>query len=561
MTIKFAQEKEQRHIIQRLRVKEAEDIAQKISESTRIPYLNISFKPVDRSALELVPEQKAKDAGLAVISHHGEMLTVIVQNPEDPLAKDIIDELKAQFSVVSVFVTSEFGLQKAWNLYAQRLKKKISGQIEISQENFDHFRQVVTTIPKLQQGVAEIVSQPDVSVILELILASSVSLRASDVHIEPEEKDIRLRIRIDGVMHEIANFNQHIYRLLISRIKLLSSMKLNIHGNAQDGRFSITLENTEIQVRTSVLPGEYGENIVMRLLDPDSILSIPELGLNPDLMSLVEHELKRPNGMILVTGPTGSGKTTTLYAFLIHLATETVKIVTVEDPIEYKIEGISQTQVHPEKGYTFANGLRSILRQDPDIILVGEIRDLETVDMALQAALTGHLVFSTMHTNDSAGTIPRMIDLGASSATIGPAVNMSMAQRLVRKVCPDCHIMRKITPEELSSLREDLAMPQEALENLHYYKEITAKLTPELEVAQVKGCENCNNSGYFGQVAVYEIILIDEKLENFILENSPSIVNIREFAKSRGMTSLRQDALLKVIEGITTSEEVDRIID
>ena len=338
-------------------------------------------------------------------------------------------------------------------------------------------------------------------------------------------------------------------------------MKLNIHGNAQDGRFSITLENTEIQVRTSVLPGEYGENIVMRLLDPDSILSIPELGLNPDLMSLVEHELKRPNGMILVTGPTGSGKTTTLYAFLIHLATETVKIVTVEDPIEYKIEGISQTQVHPEKGYTFANGLRSILRQDPDIILVGEIRDLETVDMALQAALTGHLVFSTMHTNDSAGTIPRMIDLGASSATIGPAVNMSMAQRLVRKVCPDCHIMRKITPEELSSLREDLAMPQEALENLHYYKEITAKLTPELEVAQVKGCENCNNSGYFGQVAVYEIILIDEKLENFILENSPSIVNIREFAKSRGMTSLRQDALLKVIEGITTSEEVDRIID
>src|SRR3989338_3930152 len=327
MTIKFAQEKEQRHIIQRLRVKEAEDIAQKISESTRIPYLNISFKPVDRSALELVPEQKAKDAGLAVISHHGEMLTVIVQNPEDPLAKDIIDELKAQFSVVSVFVTSEFGLQKAWNLYAQRLKKKISGQIEISQENFDHFRQVVTTIPKLQQGVAEIVSQPDVSVILELILASSVSLRASDVHIEPEEKDIRLRIRIDGVMHEIANFNQHIYRLLISRIKLLSSMKLNIHGNAQDGMFSITLENTEIQVRTSVLPGEYGENIVMRLLDPDSILSIPELGLNPDLMSLVEHELKRPNGMIFVTGPTCSGKTTTLYAFLIHLATETVKIV------------------------------------------------------------------------------------------------------------------------------------------------------------------------------------------------------------------------------------------
>lgn len=561
MSIKFIQEEEQQHKLQRIRVKESEENAQKVSAELGVPYLNLAFKPIQRSALELVPELESKKAGLAVISQKGDTVTVVAENPNNPLAKKTIEDLKNRFRFVSLFVVSHYGLAKAWGAYVQKTKKRISGEIDISRETFEHFRQIVTSIEKLREGVDEISLQQDVSIILELLLASALTLRVSDIHVEPEQNDIALRIRIDGIMHSIAKFNDHVYRLLISRIKLLSAMKLNIHNAAQDGRFAVAFEDTEIQIRSSVLPGEFGENIVMRLLDPRSLLSVEELGLSPDLLKIVNKELKRPNGMILATGPTGSGKTTTLYAFLKRLVTPKVEIITIEDPIEYRMAGISQTQAAPEKGYTFANGLRSILRQDPDIILVGEIRDLETVDIALQAALTGHLVFSTLHTNDAAGTIPRMVDLGASTITIGPALNMSIGQRLMRRVCKECGTQRKIRPDELSMVKEELYMTEKALEDLDYFKKMLLYITPELKVAEVRGCEHCNNTGYRGRVGIYEIILIDEKLEKFIVEQSPATVEIKEFAKNRGMTTLKQDAFFKVIEGITTFEEVDRVID
>lgn len=561
MTIKFEQKEEQEHKLQHIRMKEAEENAQKRAKDLGVPYVNLAFKPIQRSALELVPELEAKKAGLAVISQKGDTLTVVAENPNNPLVKRIVEDLQNRFHFVSIFTVSRYGLNKAWNSYIQKTKKSISGAIDISQETFEHFRQVVTTIKKLQEGVEEISIQQDVSIILELLLASAMTLRASDIHIEPEQNNIVLRIRIDGIMHNISRFDNHMFRLLISRVKLLSGMKLNVHNAAQDGRFSVAFKDTEIQIRTSVLPGEFGENIVMRLLDPKSLLSVEELGLNPDLLNIVNKELTRPNGMILVTGPTGSGKTTTLYAFLKRLITPKVEIITIEDPIEYRMEGIAQTQVSPEKGYTFANGLRSILRQDPDIILVGEIRDLETVDIALQASLTGHLVFSTLHTNDAAGTIPRMMDLGASLVTIGQALNMAIAQRLMRRVCKECGTSRKVKPEELSTLKEELRMPEEAFENLEYFKTITKRLTPELKISEVKGCELCHNSGYKGRIGVYEIILVEEKLEKFIAEGSSSSIEIKEFAKNQGMTTLKQDAFSKIVEGISTFEEVDRVIE
>ncbi|MCH8009398.1 MAG: type II/IV secretion system protein, partial [Chloroflexi bacterium] len=363
------------------------------------------------------------------------------------------------------------------------------------------------------------------------------STSANQIHVEPSEEYIRLRLRIDGLMQDVAQFDAHVYKLLLSRIKLLSSMKLNIHNTAQDGRFSVTLGEAEIQIRTSVLPGEYGENIVMRVLNPEALLSVKELGIRPDLLAIIDKYLSRPHGLVLTTGPTGSGKTTTLYAFLKKLQTPEIKIVTIEDPIEYHLEGISQTQVSPERGYTFASGLRSILRQDPDVILVGEIRDLETADTALQAALTGHLVLSTLHTNDAAGVVPRLSDIGASLSTIGPALSLAIAQRLIRQVCKKCVTFRKVTEQELAHLTQELSGLPPSLKLSH-------TLTPDLKIAEPKGCEVCADSGYKGRIGVYEVLANTPEFEKFIL-TSPSITEIREFVIENGMTTFKQDGFLK----------------
>ena len=273
-----------------------------------------------------------------------------------------------------------------------------------------------------------------------IILAGAVKLKASDIHIEPEEEQAKLRVRIDGMLQDALSLDNKIYKSIVSRIKLLAKLKLNVSDRPQDGRFSILFKETEIEIRASSLPSEYGESIVMRILDPNSLVNIESLGLRKDLVKIFNKEIKQPNGMIIVTGPTGSGKTTTLYAILKKLNNPKIKIITIEDPIEYHLKGISQTQVDPKKGYSFASGLRSIMRQDPDVILVGEIRDLETAKIALQAALTGHLVLTTLHTNNAAGTIARLQALGEKPVNIAPAINMAIAQRLVRKAVSYTHL-------------------------------------------------------------------------------------------------------------------------
>ena len=290
---------------------------------------------------------------------------------------------------------------------------------------------------------------------LEIILAGALSADASDIHIEPQEKQVRLRFRLDGVLHDILLFDYKIYNLILSRIKLVSGLKLNIHNQAQDGRFSIKINEGATEVRTSVIPEAYGESIVLRILNPKSIsISFDALGIDKDLMNILEKELKKPNGMILTTGPTGSGKTTTLYAFLRKIYTPETKIITLEDPVEYHLPNIVQTQVEESIGYSFSAGLRSVLRQDPDIIMVGEIRDLETAKTAINSALTGHLVLSTLHTNNAAGTIPRLVDLGVNPASIAPAVNISMAQRLVRKLCGKCKEKQPASESESATIKK-----------------------------------------------------------------------------------------------------------
>jgi type II secretory ATPase GspE/PulE/Tfp pilus assembly ATPase PilB-like protein len=386
--------------------------------------------------------------------------------------------------------------------------------------------------------------------LLEVILGGAVSLRASDLHFEPQEESVRIRVRIDGMLHDVMDIGKDLYKNIVSRIKLLSKAKLNVVDRPQAGRFTIEKEKSEIEIRTSLLPSEEGESVVLRILDPEKLVEMEDLGLREDLLSFFEKEIKKPNGMVIITGPTGSGKTTTLYAFLKKIQRPGIKIITIEDPIEYHLEDITQTQTNPSKGYDFASGLKSIMRQDPDVILVGEIRDGETAKIAVQAALTGHLVFSTLHTNDAAGTIARMASLGAETTNLGPAINVVVAQRLVRKICEKCSVMEKPTPEEMEKIKKSVSSIAE--------KADLPPLDFSLKIPKAKGCKYCNNTGYKGRVGIFESFPMDDEMEKFILKN-PSIASLREKAIEKGMVTMGQDGIIKVLKKMTTIEEVERV--
>jgi len=430
-----------------------------------------------------------------------------------------------------------------------QISKKLKGSLQIPKTALVEIEREVKNIPDFKEKIKKTLKE-EITEILELLLGGAILLQASDIHLEPREEYAHLRIRVDGILQDVTDFNLEIYQKILTRIKLISGIKLNISDQPQDGRFSISLKESLIEIRVSTLPAEYGESVVLRILNPKNLISLEELGLRKELLEIFNREIKKPNGMIIVTGPTGSGKTTTLYAFLKKIQRPEIKIITIEDPIEYHLKGISQTQVNPAKGYDFANGLKAIVRQDPDVILVGEIRDTQTAKIAIQAALTGHLVLTTLHTNDAAGTIARLINLGAKSADIGPAINMAVAQRLLRKVCKKCSKKRKISSEELNKLKKELKKLPKKIK--------TPKLTKELKIPEAIGCKDCNFTGYRGRTGIFEAFLLDEEMEKFIL-TSPSIAAIKEKAIKKGMVTLKQDGLLKVLDGITTIEEVERV--
>jgi type IV pilus assembly protein PilB len=430
--------------------------------------------------------------------------------------------------------------------------KKLLGLVTISPKIIEESNKDVKDIAGYKQKITDYLAQ-NITELLDVILYGAISLGTSDIHIEPEEKNARLRVRLDGILQDVVFFEQEIYHHLMSRLKLLSRLKLNITDKPQDGRFSIKLEDLLIEIRTSSLPAEYGESVVMRILNPKNLIALDELGLREDLFKIFKKEIEKPNGMIIVTGPTGSGKTTTLYAFLKKIQDPEIKIITIEDPIEYHLNGVSQTQVAPEKGYTFSDGLRSIVRQDPDVILVGEIRDLETAKIGLQAALTGHLVLSTLHTNDAAGTIPRLVDLGADASSIAPALKMAVAQRLVRKVCKKCSIPAKATADEMAVIKKGLK---------YLPKTVKAPNLEKLHLIKPKegGCQFCNFTGYKGRQGLFEAFLVDSEMEKFILTNPP-VSAVRELAIKKGMVTMYQSGLIDVALGITTMEEVQRVVE
>ena len=434
-------------------------------------------------------------------------------------------------------------------------REKITGKVEIPLAKLARIQKEVKNILEFKKELESFLTA-SATELLEIILTGAISLDGSDIHIEPEEKQAKFRIRIDGVLHDVMTFDLKIYKTLLSRIKLLSGIKLNIIDRPQDGRFTILIEETTIEIRASTLPAEQGESIVLRILNPKSLIEIEALGLRKDLVEIFKKEVKRPNGMVIVTGPTGCGKTTTLYAILKKINKPEIKIITIEDPIEYRLEGLSQTQVEPAKGYDFASGLKSIMRQDPDVILVGEIRDLETAEIACQAALTGHLVFSTLHTNDAAGAIARLVDLGARPVSIAPALNMVVAQRLPRKVCEKCVKFAPPSPAVRKKIKENLEKIPEQIKK----ESGLPFLRAGLKIPQAKGCKYCNFTGYRGRIGIFETFLVDDETEKFIL-TSPSIAAIKEKAIKKGMILMYRDGLIKVLEGITTIEEIERVAE
>jgi len=424
----------------------------------------------------------------------------------------------------------------------------LTGQLRISSEFAQSLKAEVYNMQQLTAKLEQS-EQQGVTQVIQILLVSVLLLDASDIHLEPEEQSVQVRFRIDGLLHEITQLPYPLYKNILSRLKLTAGVKINITDKPQDGRFSFKLGTESIEARVATLPTEYGEAFVLRVLNPKNLIALEDLGLQKNILNRIQQELKKPNGMLLATGPTGSGKTTTLYAFLKQIERPEIKLITIEDPIEYHLENVSQTQVHPEKGYDFSSGLQAIVRQDPDVILVGEIRDQDTAAIALQAALTGHLVLSTLHTNDAPGTISRLRSLKAKSLNIGAATNLIIGQRLVRKVCVQCGITQQATPDEISKIHEGLK---------EFIDHIDTVIPATFEIKKAKGCVACNNTGYRGRTGIFEVIFVDSVFEEFIL-TEPSTSALRAFSIKQGMIPIYQDGLLKVLQQVTTLEEIIRI--
>lgn len=544
--------------LRELRRKEEESLVEILSKKYNVGYINLSLTPISTDALQVIKEADAKSHEVAAFSLVGKKLSLGAAAPQNQTTQDLIEDLKKQGYIVTTYIVSHASLQKAWDRYtditfASQSKK---GALDISDEEIEEFLKGEHKLGDITEEVNKaktVKAAHSTSRILTVILAGALSLKSSDVHIEPEASFVHVRYRLDGVLTEVATFDHSIYTLLLSRIKLLSNLKLNVKENSQDGRFSIHVKEDDIEIRTSTMPGAYGESIVMRILNPHSLdVQLEDMGIPDNLYKIFQDEIEKPNGMILTTGPTGSGKTTTLYSFLKKVQSSEVKIITIEDPIEYHLPGISQTQTDAKKGYTFAQGLRSALRQDPDIIMVGEIRDHETADIAVNSALTGHLVFSTLHTNNAAGTFTRLIDLGMNPKILTSAINVAIAQRLVRRLCKTC--AKKVPLQDLDKLKVDKIV--EKMKGRNLFDESLDASSHYVAV----GCEECHKTGYKGRIGVFEAILKTAAIED-IVRQSPSEREIEKAAEDQGIKTLAEDGITKVLQGFTSLEELERVVE
>jgi type IV pilus assembly protein PilB len=548
--------------INEFKAQEEEALASVLASSRyNIPYVDLSATTIQNEALRLIDEAEARRIKVAPFKIFGKEAHIAILSPGDDDTRAYLEDLSRKGYIVISYMASHASLERAWGRYKEIsfAQESRRGGLDVSAETLIELKDRIKSMDDVQKIAEEITASHDIhstSRLLEVILAGAISLQCSDVHVEAEEKRTRIRFRLDGVLRDVLFLEPKAYHLLNSRIKLIAGLKLTITTRAQDGRFSIFINSEEISMRTSTVPGEYGESIVMRILDPKSIqVDLANMGIEPKLFQIIDAEIKKPNGLILITGPTGSGKTTTLYAFLKKIYTPEIKMITIEDPVEYHLTGITQTQTEP--GYTFLDGLRAALRQDPDVIMVGEIRDAETAGIAVESALTGHIVFSTLHTNNAAGVIPRLIDLQVNPKILVSALSLSIAQRLVRKLCKVCKVERPVAPEEEALLRKILKGAGDAGKNLAAYN-LTVDAPIKLYTAP--GCPKCNNTGFKGRMGIFEAILTDEEIEKIIPTN-PSEREIKRVANKQGIFNMQEDGVVKILSGITSLEEVQSVVD
>jgi len=520
------------------------------AEYFKIPFVNLKGQAIRKDILFSIPEPIATTHDLIAFDGDDKEIKIATLNPDD---LEIFEFIKKKTGLEpKIYLTTPESIKDNLKQYHKGLRAEFdyltkgAPKVEAGKEGEKDLKKLAEDLPVVR--------------IVDTLLEYAIFQEASDIHIEPEEKDIIVRYRIDGILHNVMILPKNAQSGIIARIKILSNLKVDEHRLPQDGRFKIANEEYKVSFRVSIIPTFDGEKIVMRLLNEKAqILNLEQLGFQPSSLEIVKRNLKKPHGMLLVTGPTGSGKTTTLYTILNILNTPEVNISTVEDPIEYRMPRVNQSQINPKIGFTFATGLRALLRQDPNIIMVGEIRDQETAEIAVHAAMTGHLVLSTLHTNDAVTTLPRLNDMGIPSFLVATTTNLIVAQRLVRKICPNCiqsFNLDKQAIEELNkflnvgnllkTLEEEKAIvsSKEGLESVLFYRG--------------KGCKKCNDTGYKGRIGIYETLEITKEVANIILKKGTA-TEIKAQAEKQKMLTIVEDGFIKAKNGITTIEEIMRV--
>jgi len=552
-----------------IELKEKEKRVQIQADTIGVPYINLEKFPISQEALKIIEPEQADALQTICFLYTGEEMRLGSLNPNNPQVVNLSKELAQKYHVrIKIYLLSENSFDAAFSIY-KKIPQIIQVEgVAISSDDIDKYDKKVNNFADLNN----LIQKTDLTETINIVIAAALKFGASDIHIEAEESFVKIRIRVDGILHDVAELKKDAWPKINSRIKLLAGLKLNIGNKPQDGRFTIHLSKEKIDVRVSSIPSAYGESIVMRLLKASAVgLEFESLGLKGNSFNILSEEMKKPNGMIITTGPTGSGKTTTLYAILNKLNSPDTKIITLEDPIEYKLQGIVQSQVDNTEAnqeedvmtgeikkkatYTFARGLRAILRQDPDIVMVGEIRDLETAETAINAALTGHLMLSTIHTNSAAGTIPRLLAMGVKPFLLAPSLNAVIGQRLVRKLCQSC----KVEDTEIDN--NTMTIILNALNEISPKSGHKPDLN-DLKFYTAKGCDKCQGIGYKGRVGIYEVMLMSPQIEKLILADKASEYEIEKTAVADGMLTMLQDGLLKALNGVTSLDEIfERVKD
>lgn len=521
------------------------DLFEHKSAFLKIPLKRVIAGSLTSEVLENIPEEAAKHYSMVALAKEGDVLHVGMLYPEDYASQSALNFISAQKKLKTiVFLITPTDFDEALKRY-----KALRSEVKEVLEELEKEEELEAKPTLAPAKIEKITEEAPISKVVSVILRHAIEGRASDVHIEPFEDKMRIRYRVDGILYSSLFLDKKLLPSVVSRIKILSSLRIDESRIPQDGRFRVKISGRQIDFRVATFPTAQGEKIALRVLDPEkAIISMDNLGIVGRNYEFLEKASRSPYGMILFCGPTGSGKTTSQYAILRELNNEGVNIVTLEDPVEYWISGVNQSQVRPDIGYDFASGIREVVRQDPDIVMVGEIRDQETASLATHAALTGHLVLSTLHTNDSIGTIPRLIDLGVEKFLIPASLRASVSQRLIRKLCPDCKKKVKANPEQETIVRN-------AIESMPPEEKAKIDLSDGVYLYEAQGCSTCNQKGTKGRIGIFEVLQMTKELEVIILE-TPSEINIREEAKRQGMITMLQDGVMKALDGLVSLEEV-----